>query len=787
MDVSDQARAVRRRWTLVAGIVVVGLLALGLFGRGPGPTYSGTHVVLFQETGTPTRDAFARDLQAAAALAKTPNVAARVAARLNAVNTPADLARKITSHANLDANTIEIVTVPYGSASKASQLADGFAAELESALGDQQSALTKQASDAAGAEQESTATALKNVEAKLAAAAKAPVDQQEILRTQRDALLRHLQETIVANLAVPPQQSLTSLGSATTQKVDHGRLAPTTIPGWMLAAGLLGFLGGAVALLAERLDGRLHSRSGVERAFGLPVLAEVPPLPPDGNGHGVVAATQPLSEAADAFRDLRTSLARLGRPGRHGTGGPRGNQLELTAALVTSAGRGEGKTSAAVNLAAAVAETGRSVLVIDCDMRAPQAHDYLGVARGPGLSDVLAGSATIDQVAVPTSVPGVHLVGAGLPVDNPAALLSRQQDFVALARMMADFVVLDAPPLAVHDAAELVWMVDAVVVSCRSGDTTTKDATRVNELLGMLGAPPSGVVLMGADHVGRGNGHAGNGGSRRAEALAAPPSTTPPLIPPLKPAASATTSVRIPAPRPRVTVPSSPFAPPPRVAPPPLVPPPAGAAIRQVAAPDLETADWATRPQPLGTAADSESIRRQLALPVRRIAGWAGTVALMLVMWVVIRTFLFQSFYIPSPSMAPALKPGDRVLVSKLSYELHDVRRGDIVVFKRPPHVQAGPEVKDLVKRVIGLPGDTVEARDGQVLVNGKALKEPYVAQGASTSPVSPTHIPAEQYWVMGDNRTVSEDSRYFGTISGSLIVGRVFFQVWPVSSVGFV
>jgi signal peptidase I len=159
----------------------------------------------------------------------------------------------------------------------------------------------------------------------------------------------------------------------------------------------------------------------------------------------------------------------------------------------------------------------------------------------------------------------------------------------------------------------------------------------------------------------------------------------------------------------------------------------------------------------------------------------------MVVLWVLIRSFLFQSFYIPSPSMAPALVPGDRVLVSKLSYRLHDVRRGDIVVFKRPPHVQAGPEVKDLVKRVIGLPGDTVEARNGQLIVNGKALIEPYVARGATTSAVSPQHIPAEHYWVMGDNRNVSEDSRFFGSISGSLIVGRVFFQVWPVSSLGFV
>jgi signal peptidase I len=137
--------------------------------------------------------------------------------------------------------------------------------------------------------------------------------------------------------------------------------------------------------------------------------------------------------------------------------------------------------------------------------------------------------------------------------------------------------------------------------------------------------------------------------------------------------------------------------------------------------------------------------------------------------------------------MAPELKPGDRVLVSKLSYRLHDVNRGDIVVFKRPPHVQAGPEVKDLVKRVIGLPGDTVEARNGEVLVNGKALKEPYVPKGATTTSVSPTHIAKNHYWVMGDNRTVSEDSRYFGSINGDLIVGRVFFQVWPTGSAGFI
>ena len=778
MDVSDQARALRNRWLIVAAVVVVGLAALAVFGRGPRPTYRATAVLVFDETGNPSRDAFVQDLTAAAALARTPMVATKATARLNALNTPADLAHKITSRANVAANTVEITTVPYGSAAKARQLVDAFAAELAGSLSDQQDALATRASDASSAEQQSTADSLKTVEGKLAASAKAPIDQQEMLRAQRDAILRHLQETIVADLALPRQQALTSLGGATARQVEHSRLAPTTVPGWMLAAGVLAFLGCAIALVVERLDGRLRSRSSAERAFGLPVLAEVPPL----DGDGVVAASQPLSPAADAFRDLRASLARLGRPPvRHGSA--RGNQLDMTAALVTSAGPGEGKTSTAVNLAAAVAETGKSVLVIDCDMRAPDAHGYLGVDPGPGLSDVLLGAATLDQVAVPTSVPGVRLVGAGRPTQNPAALLARQQDFVSLARMLADFVILDAPPLTVHDASELIWMVDAVVVTCRSGETTTRAAEHVQEVLALLGAPPSGVVLLTSGPTD--DRSDGNGAAREVDA------TVEPFAPPAPPSAPAPPAPPAPTPSPEPTPAGSggstvAYASSGSVG---VLARPAAPPAHPQVRPEPEPVDWATRAEPEPGAGDSDTIRRQLALPVRRVGGWIATAGLMVVMWLIIRAFLFQSFYIPSPSMAPALKPGDRVLVSKLSYRLHDVHRGDIVVFKRPPRVEAGPEVKDLVKRVIGLPGDTVEARDGQVIVNGKALKEPYVAKEAASTPVSisPQHIAAKHYWVMGDNRSVSEDSRYFGSISGSLIVGRVFFQVWPVSSLGFV
>ena len=409
-------------------------------------------------------------------------------------------------------------------------------------------------------------------------------------------------------------------------------------------------------------------------------------------------------------------------------------------------------------------------------MRHPAAHDRLGVDPGPGLSDVLLGVATLDQVAMPTPLPGVRLVSAGRPTENPAALLARQHDFVALARMLADFIVLDAPPLSVHDASELVWMADAVVVASRSGHTTVKSAEHVQELLGVLGSPPGGLVFFTED----GDGDAGPAGpvvqplpavppaARPAQGPAAPPPAAPPPTP--EPVGSGGGSIAY-APSGSVGVLARPAPP----------------VARPTESTDAGSIDWATRAEPQEAGADSDAIRRQLALPARRVVGWAGTAALMVVLWFLIRAFLFQSFYIPSPSMAPALVPGDRVLVSKLSYHLHDVHRGDVVVFKRPPHLQAGPEVKDLVKRVIALPGDTVEARDGQVIVNGKALSEPYVANGAITTPVAPTHIAAHNYWVMGDNRSVSEDSRYFGSISQHLIVGRVFFQVWPVSQFGFV
>ena len=168
----------------------------------------------------------------------------------------------------------------------------------------------------------------------------------------------------------------------------------------------------------------------------------------------------------------------------------------------------------------------------------------------------------------------------------------------------------------------------------------------------------------------------------------------------------------------------------------------------------------------------------------RQVIEWMVLIGAALLLALLIKAFLFQAFYIPSESMVPTLNKNDRVLVNKLSYKFHDVHRGDIVVFTAPPGEE--DDIKDLVKRVIGLPGDDVAFKDGIVYINGSPLDEKYLPEGTITSQTcnvpAQVNVPANSYWVMGDNRQASKDSRCFGAIPKGDIVGRVFFKMWPPS-----
>jgi signal peptidase I len=197
--------------------------------------------------------------------------------------------------------------------------------------------------------------------------------------------------------------------------------------------------------------------------------------------------------------------------------------------------------------------------------------------------------------------------------------------------------------------------------------------------------------------------------------------------------------------------------------------------------------------------------------PRRTVKELPLLVALAVVIAFLFKTLVAQAFYIPSGSMEPQLDIGDRVVVSKLAYRLHHPRRGDIVVFDCPPRAPQGcptgdhgalparavrglleaiglrqPSTEEYIKRVIGLPGDTVEGRSGVVFVDGRQLREPYLPTGTVTSDFPRTTVGPGQLWVMGDNRGNSSDSRVFGVIQRSKVVGRAIVRVWPPGRLAF-
>jgi len=176
-----------------------------------------------------------------------------------------------------------------------------------------------------------------------------------------------------------------------------------------------------------------------------------------------------------------------------------------------------------------------------------------------------------------------------------------------------------------------------------------------------------------------------------------------------------------------------------------------------------------------------------------------------IVLAVLLRTFVAQAFSIPSESMVPQLERGDRVVVSRLAYAVHDPRRGDVIVFDAPGDdgdeaglLARGVQVvlesvglrqastEEFIKRVVALPGETVEGRDGFVVVDGRFVIEPYLVPGTVTAPFPPTVVPDGRLFVMGDNRGNSLDSRVFGPIPVDSVVGRALVRVWPPGRAAF-
>ena len=168
----------------------------------------------------------------------------------------------------------------------------------------------------------------------------------------------------------------------------------------------------------------------------------------------------------------------------------------------------------------------------------------------------------------------------------------------------------------------------------------------------------------------------------------------------------------------------------------------------------------------------------------RALAELAITILAAVLLAGLVRTFAFQPFWIPSSSMVPTLGVYDRVLVQKAFFTWRDVHEGQIVVFSRPPLDHCGPQEGDLVKRVIALPGQTIYSSGNSIYVNGRLLAEPYLPYNDPLGPPiasrqHPFRVPPGEFYMLGDNRSDSCDSRYWGPIKGSSMIGKVVLVWW--------
>ena len=167
----------------------------------------------------------------------------------------------------------------------------------------------------------------------------------------------------------------------------------------------------------------------------------------------------------------------------------------------------------------------------------------------------------------------------------------------------------------------------------------------------------------------------------------------------------------------------------------------------------------------------------------RVLVEWGAVLLAALILAFGIRTFAVQAFFIPSGSMIPTFNIGDRILVDKAFFDYHDLKEGAIVVFSQPTRdTMCGPPETDLVKRVIATPGQTIWSVGNTIYINGRVLNESYLTAAAREDlgpPIKKTTVPQNEFYVLGDNRSISCDSRYWGPVPGKTIVGQVILRWW--------
>ena len=178
----------------------------------------------------------------------------------------------------------------------------------------------------------------------------------------------------------------------------------------------------------------------------------------------------------------------------------------------------------------------------------------------------------------------------------------------------------------------------------------------------------------------------------------------------------------------------------------------------------------------------SAAVAPEATHPLRReIRSWGRDLVIALSLAIVIIIFFYQPVKVEGTSMTPLISDQERIFINKFVYRFEPIERGDVVVFWYPLD-----HTKSFIKRVVGLPGDTIKIRSGHVYVNDDLLEEPYVPlEAADSGNFGPTRVPRGEYFLMGDHRTSSNDSRVFGPVERKFIYGKAVFAYWPVDHFG--
>ncbi len=540
MDPLHYLRLLRRKWRVIALVTVLGAIV----GWVTTPSaeaqvdnrdyYRATHTLIAEADASGATS----NLAQLALLLTVGDVPQRVAEELG--GEPEVLASQVDVNVNPTVGTLDITTLGTDG-QRTADLADAFADALLVSLGDRSQTQRAEAQAALAVRLDDVEDRLADLEAQIDAGA------DELVVAQRDALVREygilfedfqsLARSDAPSAGLRTLQPATAVPISGDAFIDALRAAtggagsgaaeddepgedvddeleaafdagppepPSPVQRALLGGGLGLFASLAAILLMDRLDNRLRTKEEAEDAFGLPVVAEIPVLArKDRRRSEVVSALRPRSRIAEAYRGLRTAVQymqvvvpldpvdgeRFARPDR--------SEGDGMVVLVTSPGPAEGKTTSVVNLAAAYAEGGASVLVVDGDFRRPAVHHFLeDRSSGSEVSDASAG------LIAECSIPGISAIthlDDRLDAQQPADLLAWIRATVERARGYVDVVIIDtAPFLNVNDARDLLNVSDLVVVIARAGKTTRQSADRMSEILSRLGARVVGVVLVGA-------------------------------------------------------------------------------------------------------------------------------------------------------------------------------------------------------------------------------------------------------------------------------------------------